>query len=273
MIVTMHGLSTMHCNVSTEVRMARETGYEGIEFVEGKLLRYLEQGFTAHELKQLLDQHEIRATCINAIKDVEKQGEIFENVLQITETLCKTAQVIECPVIQLVPFEGLQDLPYEESFEITCKHIRQIVDMGKSYGVKFQLEVIAWAPIHSLRQGLDVLERVDRDNFGMVIDFWHLWAGGDTTPADVAKLDRSIIYGVHFCDGKMIPKEGPLEEPGLRGYLAGDGDLDVEAWCDAVKSTGFDGTWSSELLSPKHWEWDLWEVAREARRLMVEYAS
>ena len=53
----------------------------------------------------------------------------------------------------------------------------------------------------------------------------------------------------------------------------GEGDFDAKAWGDAVKSTGFDGTWSSELLSPKHWEWDLREVAREARRLMVEYAS
>ena len=50
MIVAMHGLSTMHCNVATEVRMARETSYEGIEFVEGKVLRYLEQGFTAEQL-------------------------------------------------------------------------------------------------------------------------------------------------------------------------------------------------------------------------------
>ena len=176
-------------------------------------------------------------------------------------------------MIQLVPFEGLEDLPYEEGFELTCKNISQIVDIGKSYGVKFQLEVIAWAPIHSLRQGLDVLQRVNKDNLGMVVDFWHLWAGGDTTPADVAKLDHSVIYGVHFCDGKMIPKEGPWEEPSLRGYLAGEGDIDVKAWCAAVKSTGFDGTWSSELLSPKHWEWDLWEVAREARRLMIEYAG
>ena len=70
-----------------------------------------------------------------------------------------------------------------------------------------------------------------------------------------------------------IPKDQPWEEAALRGYLAGEGQIDVKAWCQAVKATGFDGTWSSELLSPKHWEWDLWEVAREARRLMLEYAG
>ena len=30
------------------------------------------------------------------------------------ETLCAAAKVLECPVIQLVPFEGLDHLPYEE---------------------------------------------------------------------------------------------------------------------------------------------------------------
>ena len=273
MIATMHGLSTMHCNVATEVRMAEETGYQGIEFMEAKLLRYLEQGFAAEQLKALLDKHHVQARCINAIKDVEKQGATFEKVLQQSEILCQAAEVIGCPVIQLVPFEGLEHLPYEEGFELTCKNIGQIADIGKRHGIHFQLEVIAWAPICSLKQGLAVIDRVGKDNVGMVVDFWHLWAGGDTTPDEVAQLDKSIIHGVHFCDGKPIPPDGPWEESELRGYLAGEGDIDVKAWCAAVKATGFDGTWSSELLSPKHWEWDLWEVAREARRLMLEYAQ
>jgi hypothetical protein len=38
-----------------------------------------------------------------------------------------------------------------------------------------------------------------------------------------------------------------------------------------VKSTGYDGYWSSELLSPKHWEWDLWDVARETKARMERY--
>jgi len=59
MIVTMHGLSTMHCNVVTEIRMASETGYEGIEFVETKLLRYLDQGFKAEDLNPLLKKYNI----------------------------------------------------------------------------------------------------------------------------------------------------------------------------------------------------------------------
>ena len=270
MIVTMHGMSTMYCNCATEVRLAAETGYQGIELFESKLTRYLEH-CTAQDLKALLDRYGIEARCINALAHVERIGAEREDLLKECEALCAAAEVIECPVIQLVPVEGLQHLPYEESFELTCKNISAIADIGARHNVKFQLEVVAWAPIHSLQQGLDVIERVGKDNVGMVIDFWHLWAGEETTPDEVAKLDKNIIHGVHFCDGVKIPKDRKWEEIECRAYLPGEGDIPVKEWCAAVKATGFDGTWSSELVSAKHWEWDLWEVAREARRLMLEY--
>ena len=89
----------------------------------------------------------------------------------------------------------------------------------------------------------------------------------------VAKLDKDMITGVHFCDGVRIPKDGPWEETECRGYMAGEGNIPVKEWCDAVKATGFNGTWSSELLSPKHWEWDLRDVAIKARADMIEYGG
>jgi hypothetical protein len=42
---------------------------------------------------------------------------------------------------------------------------------------------------------------------------------------------------------------------------------------EAVRATGFDGVWSCELLSPDHWEWDLWEIAREARERVLAYIA
>ena len=69
MIVAMHGLTTMHCIVKTDIRLAREAGYGALEIVELKLLRYLDLGFTAEELVPLFEKHEIRPVCINALKD------------------------------------------------------------------------------------------------------------------------------------------------------------------------------------------------------------
>jgi sugar phosphate isomerase/epimerase len=53
--------------------------------------------------------------------------------------------------------------------------------------------------------------------------------------------------------------------------LPGEGEIPIKEWVEAVKSTGFDGVYSSELLSPKHWEWDILEIARETKLRMENY--
>lgn len=272
MIITMHGLSTMHSNIKTDIRIARESGFEALEIIESKLLRYLDLGFKAEELIPLFKKYSIKPVCINALKDIERieAGEHAE-LLQEAESLCRAAHTIECPTIQLVPFCGLESRPWPEVLELTSKNIAEIADIGKIYGIRFQLECIAWSPIHSLSQSLQVIKQTRRDNVGIVIDFWHLWAGGETTPDEVAKLDSSIIYGVHFCDGIHHREGTQWVEENLRGFLPGEGEIPIKKWVEAVKSTGFNGVYSSELLSPKHWEWDLLEIACETKLRMKNY--
>lgn len=272
MIITMHGLSTMHGNMRTDVRIAKEAGYEALEIFEVKLLRYLDCGFATEDLVSLFKSHSIRPVCINALKNVERvQPKERKQLLAEAERLCAVAKILGCPVIQLVPFCGLKGRPWREVRTLTARNVAAIADIGKAHGVQFQLEPIAWSPIHSIFQSLQVIEEAGRDNVGMVIDFWHLWAGDTTTPDHVAKLSASQIHGVHFCDGIRHPKGKKWVEEELRGFLPGEGKIPIREWVAAVRATGFDGVWSPELYSPKHWEWDLLDIAKEAKARMERY--
>ena len=272
MIIALHGLSTMHCNLKTEVRIAKELGFGGIEIVASKLIRYIENEGSLRELKSLMDEANIVPVGINAIKDVEVQSTIERNkVMKETKLLCNAAKAIGCPTIQLVPFCSLDGRPLEDILNMTALNIKEIAKVGQQFNVRFQLEPIAFSGIHSLKESLRLIELVGEPNVGMVIDFWHLWAGGETEPSEVAALDKDMIYGIHFCDGKKNPAGVEWDEAVLRAYLPGDGDMDVQAWVDAVKSTGYDGSWSSELYSPKHWEYDLFDIAKETKQRMEKY--
>lgn len=274
MIITLHGLSTMHCNIKTEIRMAKEFGFGGIEIVESKLLRYIEARQDLSELRQLLDESGIQPVCINALKNVEVQSGAERNaMLKQAEILCQSAKILGCSTIQLVSFCSLDGRPISEILLLTSLNIQKIADIGKQYSIRFQLEPIAFSPINSLKLSLELIKMCDRNNVGMVIDFWHLAAGGDTTPQEVAALDKDMIYGVHFCDGIKNPEGSPWNEAALRSYLPGEGALDIEAWVDAVKRTGYDWSWSSELYSPYHWEWDLAEIAKKTKSLMEQYIN
>ena len=98
MIVTLHGMSTMYANLATDIRLAGETGFAGIEMTEVKLLRYLDQGNDAESVKAMLEKHSVEPRCINAIKGVEVQGPDHQHMLEVCERLCTAAAIIGCPV-------------------------------------------------------------------------------------------------------------------------------------------------------------------------------
>ncbi len=273
MILTLHGLSTLHSNALTDIRRAQETGFEGYEILDTKLLRFLDQGYPASDLRDALNRYQIKPVCINALKDIERvKPEEQQKLLQEAKRLCAAAEAIGFPTIQLVPFCGLQGHPWEEVLELTAGNIARIADIGREHGIRFQIEPIAWSPVHSLSQAREVMQAAGRENVGLVIDFWHLWSAGETQPSEVGQLDRRKVYGIHFCDGKKpADPDQPWDELALRSYLPGEGDIPIADWVAAVKATGYDGSWSAELLSPRHWEWDLVEIARQTRMLMEEY--
>lgn len=274
MIIALHGVSIMYCNLITDIRVAFQTNHKALEIEVGKLLRYLDQGFEAEELLPIFRANDVRPVMINSVRDIDRvDGRERDQLLTEVERLCIAAAIIQCPTIQIVAFCRLEGRSWREILKLTARNVADIADIGKQHGVSFQFEPIAWAPIYSLSQSLQVIEEADRDNVAMVIDFWHLYAGGGTTPDEVAKLDSAMIYSVHFCDGVAHKTGTQWNEAELRGYLPGDGEIPIDEWVSAVKSTGFDGIWSCELVSPKHWEWDPVDVAQECRSRMERYLS
>ena len=135
----------------------------------------------------------------------------------------------------------IRESPLARMRDLTAKNIAELADIAANYNVRYQLEPIAWSPIHTLAQRLRLIEEIAKDNVGMVIDFWHLETGEGTTPDEVAKLDASLIYAVHFCDGIRHSKGMKWVEKDNRGFLPGEGKISIEEWVDAVRYTEFYG--------------------------------
>lgn len=267
----LHGISTHYCNVLTDARIAKATGYDSLELLSSKLVRYLDNGGTTQSLKQKTVEYGLSVGCVNALLEIERyQGEAKQRMLEEATRLTRTAAELDCPTVQILALDGIDDKSDDVVMDIITENVDAIAKIGQEYGVRYQIEVIAFTKFKTLQQGLEVIRRVGRDNVGMVIDFWHLYASG-STPADIAKLDKNLIYGVHFCDGRL-PKPGEAwDQLVLRNYMPGEGELDIQAWTDAVKATGYDGLWSAELFSPNRWEYDLYEIATACRENMEKY--
>ena len=275
MLITLHGNTVQHSNVLTDVHIASITGYQGIEIHSGKLLRYLINGGSAAQLKAVLDQHEIYPAAIDIIGDVEVQEpQRRREILDLSRYLCGIAAEIGCPTIQLNAFNALDHLSWNQLLRETADNIAEIADIGKEYGIRFQYEGAAWTRICSLSDCLKLLESVDRPNVGLLVDYWHFWAQGDTTPEQLSRIPAELIYGVHICDGTRTDNAEDLKyENEYRGYFPGEGELPVDLWTDAVISTGYDGIVSGEIMSDRLWEYDNIEMARNMCVKLKEYTS
>lgn len=275
MIFALHGLTVRYSNIISDIRLAKEAGYDALELHTDKLDRYIASGLGADYLAEKLEEHGILASGIDIIGAVETQDpQAFAAILEKTKFLCKFAQVIRCPTIQLNAFSELEHHTELEQIKLTAKNIARICEIGLEHGIRFQLEAAAWTPIHSLEQCQNLLEVVNKANLGLVIDFWHFWAARGATPEQIRKLDLSLIYAVHISDGFRPEIGAPwVDETLLRDVLVGDGEIPIQDWVDAVQATGFDGCYSGEFLGHTLWEQDHLEVAGEYLRRMKTFVN
>lgn len=270
----LHTKSIWKSNLISDIRIAAEAGFGAVEMAGTKVWDFLEAGLAPSLAADRLTRYGIDMISINDIAHVERtDDESVARMLHEAQTLSAFAQATGCDCIQLVPLCALAGRPEEEIIDLTAKNIRRICDVGARYGVRFQLEPVAWSPIHSLRTTKLLIDAVGRDNFGTVIDFWHLWYGAETTLDEVRAFDPKRIYHIHFGDGTRNAPGTVCDETILRGCYAGDGDIPVADWVEAVKASGYAGDWSYELVSAEHWQADTKEVAERTSALLGQYVG
>jgi sugar phosphate isomerase/epimerase len=274
MFIALQSLVAMYGNLLTDIRIAKETGHAGIEINGPKLKRYLAQGYTLESLLPLLQDLPPVGMCY--VQDIERQepGE-HRALLQETETICAMAEKLGCPLVQLLTgpldpsgaYKGLTGRSAADIRDLTAKNLKAIGKIGREHKVKFFVEALTWTPLNKLEHVLETIDAAEQDNVGLVIDFWHLWDSG-ATPEQIAKIDKKQIYCVHFCDSlEKWGERGTYEQKG-RDVWTGGGRIPLKEWVDAVRATGFDGCWSCELLSPKYWELDPWQTARDLKAFL-----
>jgi sugar phosphate isomerase/epimerase len=276
MLIALHNLATYHSNLVTSIRIARETGYAGIEIGGPKLKNYLAQGYTVASLRPLLK--DVPVVGLSYVQDIERQEPAeYAALLDECESTCALAESLDCPMVQLLtgplnprgPYKGLAGKPWPEMRKVTAKNLRALAAIGKTHRVKFYLEALTFTPLCRLDQQIELLEETACDNVGLVLDFYHLWDSG-SGPDEIARMNRNFIFCVDFCDSlDPFGQGGDIEQSG-RNVWTGGGRIPLKEWVDAVRATGFDGIWRSELLSPKYWELDPWNTARDLR-VFLEY--
>lgn len=258
MQLSLHTICTKHSNLLTDIRVAKQTGYAAIEPTTFKLERYLDAGYQAQELSSALGP--LNVDMISSFEPIERQDP--QVMRRRCRRLCEAAQTLGCGAFQVVALDGLEHLPWPQMRGEIASSLRELADIAAPFGVRLALEPVAFAHLKTLAHALEVIDMVERENIGLNIDTFHMWAGG-TSWEEVAKLDPRMIVVVHLSDA--TPRRGAEWSDMDRGVFPGDGIIPLKEGIAAIRGTGYDGAWAIEMISDYYWEWDLFVLAQEAK--------
>jgi len=114
--------------------------------------------------------------------------------------------------------------------------------------------------IWTLPQAMQIVEEVDRDNFGICLDCWNVWQNAGIFDAIKACGDRIFVVQVsdwrtpRSFEDRLVPGQGEIPLPGF---------------LKTVRETGYDGAYSVEIFSKDVpdalWDSDLEQVIRDSR--------
>src|SRR4051812_5684774 len=134
--------STMHLPALIQIRVAVDTGWDGIFVRAEHLRRYLAQGYTIASLREALDG--LGPVNLGALPDVERwRPAEHAAMLEEAEALTRLAvdagvsnvQLLSGPVAPGGRYSGPGELSPAELRRATSQAVRAVADMGAPFGI------------------------------------------------------------------------------------------------------------------------------------------
>jgi len=268
--------TTMQLTFEQDVELYQQLGVQGVELCEEKL---------SEDPAQASDQLALLAESSLQIVSVQpRMLSLFPNISDIGKspgapqdrlvTYRQTIDLIsQCFPDQNVPLiVGGGNAP-QHNFRLAHRTARklwpELADYAAERGIRLMFEplhpilVNAYTFVGSLDEAVQLIRDVNRPNFGLALDVWHVWHE-PCIAQRIAELGE-LIFGVHICDW-------PAQQPRNCSdrVLPGDGVIDLPALLGAIDRAGFTGGYSLEIFSDTTLPDSLWrddpaEVIKKGR--------
>jgi sugar phosphate isomerase/epimerase len=198
-----------------------------------------------------------------------------EDPRERTELFCRTIERISRFAPDNVSFICNTGQPpngdIQGVFEVAAREYRALADLAREYGARVALEPLS--PTHmnvesaiwTLEQAVQIVEMVDRDDFGICVDVWNIWQNAGVIEGIKACGER--IFAVHVSDWRT-PRSFADR------HVVGRGEIPLPPLLRAIHESGYRGAYTLEILSQDVpdplWGTNLFDVVRESRTGLEE---
>jgi len=217
-------LTVLHASPPELAQIAAETGYDFYSMRQIYMGLPEEPDFDLSKNKRLLAETKavMADTCISLL-DIE----LARIVSEIDPAMYEPAFAIAAELGGKSVISSI----WTENKDLYLSRFAQVCDLAAQYGLTVELEYVPIAAVKNLAGVVDVLNQVNRQNAGILVDIHHFHRAGDN-PENLARLPRKWFHMVHLCDAKAeIPANLDEMKHILREdreYL-GEGGIDIKS--------------------------------------------
>jgi sugar phosphate isomerase/epimerase len=114
-------------------------------------------------------------------------------------------------------------------------------------GCRPAVEYLPFTPAYDIATAAVLVDAVGRDRAKILFDSWHHFRGPDTwAELEAAPLD--LVAYLQFDDARPVISDDLVDETVNRRAFPGEGEFELDRWCETMRAKGFDGVVSVEVL-------------------------
>lgn len=242
------------------IKIAKNMGFDGIEFTDLSVPEGLTEEQYASEIKNECEKHSLPVISYTVSADLLKMKERRND--EEIERVCRKldiAKLLGARTLRHDAAWGINEneksfTGFENALPVLVDGCRRITNYGKSLGISTMIENHGF-----FCQQSDRVERiitgVSDPNFGALIDIGNFCCADEENSAAVGRL---LPYAKHIHAKDFHIKSGNSADPGegffrsrggnfLRGAIIGHGDVPVYQCISNIKASGYDGFISVEF--------------------------
>lgn len=262
------------------IELAAEHGFESVAPDAG-FLGKLSEG----QLGDLLDDLKARGLVWgSAGLPVDFRGEeaAFQDGMKGLEAFATTLERARAGRVSTWLRPTHDGLTYLSNLRQHVRRLRAVATVLGDHGLRFGLEYVgpktSWTAgrypfVHTLAEARELIDAIDRDNVGVVLDSWHWYTAGESV-ADLLKLkltNRDVVA----CDLNDAPAGIPVDQQMdlKRDLPMATGVIDLKAFLGALVQIGYDGPVRAEPFKAELREMPAEQaVATTARAMKAAFA-
>lgn len=248
-----------------KVRIADETGYDGIELWVNELEKYEAEGGDLKALgAEIRDRGLFVPNVIGLWDGMPATQEEWEASLPKSRERMRMARDVGSRCIAALPF------PDREDFDIRwgTERYRDLLRIGRDeYELRVIMEFIGFLKgVNRLGQACAMAIDADEPTAAVLPDTFHLYRGGSGFNG-IKHLSPEFIADFHWNDVPATP--GQFELRDRDRIFPGDGVLPLKECLRDLAAIGYRGPLSLELFNEEHWKMDPKIVAEQGLQKMI----